>query len=145
MVPIELGKSETLKTGSDGVIVCAGTPLKDCLDAAEILANEGINVTVINARFVKPIDVEMVKTCLNDYDFVVTVEEAMLMGGFGSALLETANELRLSAAHVHRIGIPDRFIEHGDRAELLADLKLDVKGIADVCRQANLSSAEKVS
>ncbi len=145
LVPIELGKSETLKTGSDGVIVCAGTPLKDCLDAAEILANEGINVTVINARFVKPIDVEMVKTCLNDYDFVVTVEEAMLMGGFGSALLETANELRLSAAHVHRIGIPDRFIEHGDRAELLADLKLDVKGIADVCRQANLSSAEKVS
>ena len=145
LVPIELGKSETLKTGSDGVIICAGTPLKDCLDAAEILATEGINVSVVNARFVKPIDMDMVKTCLTDYDFVVTVEEAMLMGGFGSALLEAANELRLSASHVHRIGIPDRFIEHGDRAELLAELKLDVAGIADVCRQASKTSVAKVS
>jgi len=145
LVPIELGKSESLKTGSDGVIVCAGTPLKDCLDAAELLAAEGLNVSVINARFVKPIDIDMVKTCLSDYDFVVTVEEAMLMGGFGSAFLETANDLRLSATNVHRIGIPDRFIEHGDRAELLAELNLDVDGIASVCRQASISSVAKVS
>ena len=115
------------------------------MDAAEILANEGINVSVVNARFVKPIDMDMVKTCLTDYDFVVTVEEAMLMGGFGSALLEAANELRLSTSHVHRIGIPDRFIEHGDRAELLAELKLDIAGIADVCRQASKTSVAKVT
>ena len=145
LVPIELGKSETLKTGSDGVIVSAGTPLKDCLDAAEILATEGIHVSVINARFVKPIDQDMVKTCLTDYDFVVTVEEAMLMGGFGSALLETANELRLPTSHVRRIGIPDVFVEHGDRAELLAELKLDVDGIAAVCRQASQTSDSRVS
>ena len=145
LVPIELGKSETLKTGSDGVIVCAGTPLKDCLDAAEVLATEGINLQVINARFVKPIDQDMVKTCLTDYDFVVTVEEAMLMGGFGSALLEAANELRLPTSHVHRIGIPDVFVEHGDRAELLAELKLDVDGIAAVCRQASRTTDSRVS
>ncbi len=137
LVPIELGKSETLKTGTDGVIVCAGTPLKDCLDAADMLATEGISVSVINARFVKPMDVDMVRQCLTNYDFVVTVEEAMLMGGFGSAFLESANELRLSTANVSRIGIPDRFIEHGDRDELIAALKLDAAGIADVCREAN--------
>jgi len=141
LIPIELGKSETMREGTDGVIVCAGTPLKDCLDAANILADEGISVSVINARFVKPIDMDMVRNCLNDFDFVVTVEEAMLMGGFGSAFLEAANEQRLSGANVHRIGIPDRFIEHGDRDELLADLKLDTAGIADVCREASRSTA----
>ena len=140
LVPIELGKSETMKTGSQGVIVCAGTPLKDCLDAADVLAAEGISVSVINARFVKPMDMDMVSRCLTDYDFVITVEEAMLMGGFGSAFLEAANELRLPTAKVSRIGIPDRYIEHGDRAELLAELKLDAAGIADVCRQANVRS-----
>lgn len=145
LIPIELGKSETLRTGTDGVIVCAGTPLKDCLDAAEVLANEGISVSVVNARFVKPIDTEMVKKCLTDYGFVVTVEEAMLMGGFGSAFLEAANEIRLPTTNVNRIGIPDRFIEHGDRAELLAELKLDVAGIADVCRNAHLASNVNVS
>ena len=145
LVPIELGKSETLRTGSDGVIICAGTPLKDCLDAAEILATEGINLSVVNARFVKPIDVDMVKTCLTDYGFVVTVEEAMLMGGFGSALLETANELRLPTSHVQRIGIPDRFVEHGDRAQLLSELSLDVDGIASVCRAASQNAGTRVS
>lgn len=145
LVPIELGKSETLRTGSDGVIVCAGTPLNDCLEAAALLATQGISVSVINARFVKPIDRQMVEDCLNNFEFVVTVEEAMLMGGFGSVFLETANDLGLSAVNVHRIGIPDRFIEHGDRAELLADLKLDVDGIADVCRQAHQGSNVRVS
>lgn len=145
LVPIELGKSETLQTGSDGVIICAGTPLQDCLQAAATLATQGISVGVVNARFVKPIDRQMVADCLNDFDFVVTVEEAMLMGGFGSAFLETANELGLSADNVHRIGIPDRFIEHGDRAELLADLKLDSAGIADTCRKAHQRSNVGVS
>lgn len=134
--PIELGKSETIREGSDGVIVCAGTPLADCLAAAELLAESGIDVGVVNARFVKPIDVDMVKQTLENYAFVVTVEEAMLHGGFGSAFLETANELRLDARKVHRIGIPDRFVEHGDRKGLLSDLRLDVAGIAQTCRDA---------
>ena len=134
--PIELGKSETIRAGSDGVIVCAGTPLVDCVAAADALKEDGLDVGVINARFVKPIDVEMVKRCLTDYRFVVTVEEAMIQGGFGSAFLECANENRLDASKVHRIGIPDVFVGHGDRAGLLADINLDSKGIAKVCRDA---------
>ena len=142
--PIELGKSETLREGADGAIVCIGTPLKDCMDAAAQLATEGINVSVINARFVKPIDADMVKRCLTEFDFVVTVEEAMLMGGFGSAFLEEANNQRLSTVNVHRIGIPDEFVHHAERSEVLADLKLDAPGIASVCRDALAQLAETV-
>jgi 1-deoxy-D-xylulose-5-phosphate synthase len=131
-----------VREGADGVIVCIGTPLKDCMDAAAQLEVEGINVSVINARFVKPIDTEMVKRCLTDYEFVVTVEEAMLMGGFGSAFLEEANNQRLSTVNVHRIGIPDEFIHHAQRDEVLADLKLDAAGIASVCREVVAESSE---
>jgi 1-deoxy-D-xylulose-5-phosphate synthase len=141
LCPIELGKSETISTGTDGVIVCAGIQLATCIEAAQLLKEEGLDVGVINARFVKPVDKEMVKRCLTDMPFVVTVEEAMLHGGFGSAFLEAANELRLDASNVHRIGIPDVFVEHGDRPGLLADLKLDVPGIASVCREAAQESA----
>jgi len=143
--PVELGKSEVVREGSDGVIVCIGTPLKDCLDAAAQLATEGINLSVINARFVKPIDAEMVKLCLTEFDFVVTVEEAMLMGGFGSAFLEEANNQRLSTVNVHRIGVPDEFVQHAERHEVLAELKLDAAGVASVCRaaMAELAGAAK--
>ncbi len=134
--PIELGKSETLREGRDGVIVCAGTPLVDCVAAAELLAESGIDVGVVNARFVKPIDRDMVRNTIENHGFVVTVEEAMLQGGFGSAFLEAANDMRLDTRKVRRIGIPDVFIPHGDRAGLLADLKLDTNGIAETCRGA---------
>ena len=92
--PVELGKSELMKPGNDGTILSYGTPLDACLRAAETLREEhGLDVAVVNARFAKPIDREMVKRAL-DTDFVVTVEEGMLMGGFGSAVLETANEMQ---------------------------------------------------
>ena len=134
--PIELGKSETIRAGLDGVIVCAGTPLVDCIAAAEQLKESGIDVGVVNARFVKPIDRDMVRDAIENHRFVVTVEEAMLHGGFGSAFLEAANEMGLDARKVRRIGIPDRFVPHGDRPGLLADLKLDTKGIVETCRDA---------
>ena len=133
--PIELGKSETIRDGVDGTIIACGTTLDAAVQASEVLKSEGLNVGVINARFVKPIDLEMVKRTLTDSPFVVTVEEAMLMGGFGSAFLEAANEMRLDARKLHRIGIPDEFVEHQDRSEVLAELKLDAAGIAETCRE----------
>lgn len=140
--PIELGKSETLREGTDGVIVCAGTPLVDCLAAAELLAESGISVGVVNARFVKPVDRDMVRHSIENHGFVVTVEEAMLQGGFGSAFLEAANDMGLDARKVRRIGIPDVFVPHGDRPGLLADLKLDTDGIAQTCRDAMGASSD---
>ncbi len=140
--PIELGKSEILDWGADGVIIAAGTPLEECINAAELLRSEGLDVGVVNARFVKPIDRDMIRRALTQTGFVVTAEEGMLMGGFGSALLEAANEMGLDASRVQRIGIPDLFVEHGDRSELLADLKLDAAGIAEVCRAAHRDPAK---
>ena len=78
----------------------------------------------------------MVRDSIENHGFVVTVEEAMLHGGFGSAFLEAANDMGLDARKVKRIGIPDLFVPHGAREGLLADLKLDTKGIAETCKEA---------
>jgi 1-deoxy-D-xylulose-5-phosphate synthase len=135
--PIEFGRSEIVSWGDDGVILCCGTLLADCLKAADLLREDGLNVGVVNARFVKPLDHETILRAVRDCEFVVTVEEAALMGGFGSAVLEAAADAGLNTSHVRRLGIPDRFIEHGERSELLAGLGLDAAGIASACRSLN--------
>ena len=134
--PVEWGRAEILRWGTDGTLLCAGTPLADCLQAADELAAEGLDIGVVSARFVKPIDRDVIRRALTETPFVITVEEGMLMGGYGSAVLEAANEMGLDASRLIRLGIPDRFVEHGDRAELLAELGLDAAGIARACRTA---------
>ena len=134
--PVALGRAERLRSGSDGLILCCGTLLSSCLQAADMLREEGLEVCVINARFVKPLDCSTIQRAVQACRFVVTVEEAALAGGFGSAVLEMLADAALDARHVERLGIPDHFIEHGDRGELLADLSLDPQGIATVCRNA---------
>ncbi|MEQ8787374.1 MAG: 1-deoxy-D-xylulose-5-phosphate synthase [Pirellulaceae bacterium] len=133
---IELGRAEVVRRGADGVILCCGTLLVDCLQAAEMLSAEGLEVGVVNMRFVKPLDLQTVRGALGNSPFVVTVEEGALMGGFGSAVVEAAVDMGVSTRNVHRLGIPDRFVEHAERGELLADLGLDASGIADTCRRA---------
>lgn len=143
--PIELGKSEAFHWGRDGMILCCGTLLADCLKAAEQLREEGLDCGVVNARFIKPLDREMVERALREAAFVVTVEEGCLMGGFGSAVLEAACDLRLDTSRLHRLGLPDEFIEHAERGELLADLGLDTAGIVRTCRElAEKSQAMRV-
>ena len=133
--PLELGRAETIRSGRDGTILCLGTLLGDCLAAADQLAADGLEVGVVNMRFAKPIDFEVVERALRETGFVVTVEEGCLQGGFGSAVLEAASDLGLDASRLKRLGLPDRFIEHGERGELLAELGLDTKGIAAACRE----------
>jgi 1-deoxy-D-xylulose-5-phosphate synthase len=133
--PLELAKSEVLSWSDEGAILCCGALLPECLKAAELLREEGIQVGVINSRFVKPLDTEIVLRCIRNCGFLVTVEEASLMGGFGSAVLEAASDVGLDMSRVSRLGIPDRFIEHGERGELLAELGLDAAGIAATCRE----------
>jgi 1-deoxy-D-xylulose-5-phosphate synthase len=105
------------------------------VEAADRLAEEGLDVGLINARFVKPLDTQTILRAVAESPFVVTVEEGVLMGGFGSAVLEAVSDAHLDAGRIHRLGIPDQFIEHGRRSELLADLGLDADGIAKACRQ----------
>jgi 1-deoxy-D-xylulose-5-phosphate synthase len=133
--PLELGRAEVFDWGHDGMIVACGTLLSSCLKAAVMLRDEGFDVGVINARFVKPLDSETILRAIDTCPFVVTVEEAALMGGFGSAVVEAATDAGINAAHVRRLGVPDQFIEHAERGELLADLGLDPDGIAQACRQ----------
>jgi 1-deoxy-D-xylulose-5-phosphate synthase len=131
--PIEVGRAEVIEWGHDGMIIACGTLLPNCVKAAAQLREEGLDVGVVNARFVKPLDIDVLLRAVETCKFVVTVEEGCLMGGFGSAVLEAAADAGLDTAHIRRLGLPDQFVEHGERSELLADLKLDVSGIRATC------------
>lgn len=131
--PIELGRAEVLSWGSDGVIMCCGALLDECLQALGQLRDRGLDVGVVNARFVKPLDAGVIERALNQGGFVVTVEEGCLAGGYGSAVLETAIDAGWDVRRIRRLGLPDRFIEHGERHGLLADVGLDADGIVRAC------------
>jgi 1-deoxy-D-xylulose-5-phosphate synthase len=133
--PLELGKAEVLRWGGEGMLIACGTLLGTCAQVAGRLADESLDFGVINARFVKPLDRATILRAVAECPLVVTVEEGTLMGGFGSAVLEAASEAGLDTSGIRRLGIPDRFIEHGTRSELLADLGLDAAGILRACRQ----------
>jgi 1-deoxy-D-xylulose-5-phosphate synthase len=127
--PVELGQAEVHDWAPDGVLVAYGSLFATCVKAAEALRQQGIHVGVINARFAKPLDRATLLKAVEELPLVVTVEEGTLEGGFGSAVLEAANAAGLDTRHIVRLGLPDRFIEHGERGELLAELGLDVQGI----------------
>lgn len=132
--PIAAGRCEPLVDGSDGLIVACGTLLGAALDAAKHLREEGLEVGVVNARFVKPLDTQGLLERIEAAPWVVTVEENALPTGFGSAVLEAVSDARLACGPIVRLGLPDRFVEHGERGELLAELGLDAVGIANTCR-----------
>ena len=128
---IEIGKAEVLREGADGVLLAYGAMVYRCLHAAEKLSEKGIEVTVVNARFAKPLDKALILDLVRNHKLIVTVEDHALMGGFGSAVLELVTEEREDACKVVRMGIPDRFIEHGPRNLILKNIGLDEDGIAD--------------
>ncbi len=130
--PIELGQAEVLEWETDGMLVAFGAMAGTCLRVAERLKQRhGLNVGVINARFAKPLDQRTILKAVEECGFVLTVEEGCLMGGFGSAVLEAANEAGLNTNHVRRVGLPDRFVMHAERDEQLAEVGLDVDGITE--------------
>ena len=131
--PVEIGKSETIRAGTDGTIIAFGAMLEQALEAAETLKDE-LDVAVINARFVKPMDLEMVRESLTDGKFVVTIEEGAKMGGFGSAFIECAVSEQLDTRSIRVLALPDEFIEHGDRGDLFDQHGLSVPKIAETCR-----------
>jgi 1-deoxy-D-xylulose-5-phosphate synthase len=129
--PIELGQAEVLEWESDGMLLACGSMVATCLRVAERLRSKfGLRLGVINARFIKPLDRTTICKAIEECGMVLTVEEGCLMGGFGSAVLEAANDAGLSTAHMRRLGLPDRYIFHAEREEQLAEVGLDVDGIA---------------
>jgi 1-deoxy-D-xylulose-5-phosphate synthase len=140
--PVERGRAEVLADGDDVTFLAFGPMAVTCLEAARRLrAEDGLSVGVISARFVKPLDTAAVVRAIEQSALVVTVEEGTLEGGFGSAVLEACNAAGADSRHVLRCGIPDRFVEHGERAELLADLGLDAAGLVQAVRQARAAVA----
>src|SRR5262249_35467212 len=126
--PVELGQAEILEWETDGMLLACGAMVGTCLRAAERLKDlYGLRVGVVNARFVKPLDRETIAKVIEECGFVLTVEEGCLMGGFGSAVLEAANDAGLSTTHVRRLGLPDRYVLHAEREEQLAEVGLDAE------------------
>jgi 1-deoxy-D-xylulose-5-phosphate synthase len=133
----ELGKSRLMREGQDVTFLAYGATVAQALDAAELLADDGIEARVVNARFAKPMDAEMVADAMRARHPVLTIEDHSVAGGFGSAVLEAAQAMSLSTHRVIRLGMPeDRFIAHGSRAAQLAEVGIDAAGIAAAAQRA---------
>ena len=133
--PLPVGKGELVKAGKDGAILAVGTMVQPALQAAAALALEGVELSVMNARFVKPLDRDLILT-LAATGFLVTAEENVLQGGFGTSILELLEECGVTGVRVIRLGYPDSFVEQGEQAELKAAYGLDAAGIARSIREA---------
>lgn len=124
-----IGEAEILRHGSDIAIIAYGALVHEAEKAAEKLSKDDINVTVVNARFVKPLDKDLILNVIRDHNVIITVEDHMLSGGFGSALLESVSDNLNGKCKIIRLGIPDIFVETGERKILLKNLGLDTDGI----------------
>jgi 1-deoxy-D-xylulose-5-phosphate synthase len=127
---LEIGKGDVLQKGSDAAIIAYGSMVYPSVEAAVNLAKKGIRPTVVNARFVKPLDEELILSLAREHRLLVTVEEAYLAGGFGSAVIELLESHGLQdSVKVVRMGVPDEIVTHGDPKRLLGDYGLDAEGI----------------
>ncbi|MBQ2134138.1 MAG: 1-deoxy-D-xylulose-5-phosphate synthase, partial [Phascolarctobacterium sp.] len=128
---LPIGKAEVLREGNDVSLWAIGTMVESAMKLAEKLAEQGINAGVVNMRFAKPIDKELLLAHAEKYKNIVTLEEGCLRGGVGSAVLEALNEAHLlGTCKVLNFGIPDEFILHGDKQRLFQDIGLDVETMA---------------
>ena len=130
----QVGKSRVLREGSDATIIVYGALAQQAMAAACELESEGLSVGVVDARFCKPVDGEMVSRVLRSGAAVVTVEDHSLQNGFGTAVMEYAVSQGLSTERITRLGHPDRLIGHASRKEQLAEVGLDAAGIARAVR-----------
>ncbi|MCK9419801.1 MAG: 1-deoxy-D-xylulose-5-phosphate synthase [Nitrospirae bacterium] len=126
---LEIGKAELIRNGNDVAIIAIGNMVGPSMEAAKRLEDEGISASVVNARFVKPLDETMIISVAKKTGRIVTVEEHALSGGFGSAVLECLDANSVAGIKTHRIGVPDAFIEHGAQQILRRKYGLDADGI----------------
>ncbi|ADB95049.1 1-deoxy-D-xylulose-5-phosphate synthase [Candidatus Atelocyanobacterium thalassae] len=138
---IPIGKGEILRHGDDILLVAYGTMVNQSLQVAEILKEHGIEATVINARFVKPLDIDLIAPLAKSIGKVVTLEEGCLMGGFGSAVTEALMDLDV-VVPIKRIGIPDQLVDHATPDESKAELELTSPQIAETIRKKFFNSLQ---
>ncbi|MGM0602624.1 MAG: 1-deoxy-D-xylulose-5-phosphate synthase [Bacillota bacterium] len=141
---IGIGKAEKLIEGEDFAILAVGSCVYPAQKAAEVMKKNGYSPALVDARFVKPLDKEMLTALFDKYDKIITAEEQVLSGGFGSAVLEFAEQNNLDPSKVYRIGIPDEFVPHGSMEEMRSIYEIDARGIVKHCLKA-VESAQEVS
>jgi 1-deoxy-D-xylulose-5-phosphate synthase len=129
--PVERGRGVLLRDGRDVALVAYGTMVPVALAAARLLAAQGVEAAVVNARFAKPVDTALVVRVASRRRLLVTLEEHAVGGGFGSAVLEALSAAGVSTPPTLLIGVPDRFVEHGSRAALVERLGLDAGGVVE--------------
>lgn len=130
LVTLPIGKGELLREGTDLTIVAIGSTVMPAVNAAEKLAEQGISAAVVNARFIKPLDTDLILGQAKTTGRIMTVEENVLQGGFGSAVLELLQDHGMYQVKVKRLGIADQYIEQGSQSQLRKDVGIDSEGIA---------------
>ena len=141
---IPIGKGEIVEKGNDAAIIAIGNMVDIGMKVRAELAKENIDIEVVNARFVKPLDGELLKDVFSRHKKVITLEDNVITGGFGSAILEFMNQNKITDVDLIVHGLPDKYVEHGTPDELFRDLKLDANGIKEIIKD-HLLSKEKVS
>src|SRR5690349_68628 len=130
--PVEIGRGEVLREGERVALVGYGLGVGLCLGAAGMLEDDGFSPTVVDARFAKPLDHKLLESLARSHDLLVTVEDNVLMGGFGSAVLESlADRDMLGETRVIRFGIPDHYVTHGKPNLLREEIGLTPEAIAE--------------
>ncbi len=132
---VPVGQAELKRDGSDALILAIGNRVAPALEAAAVLEKEGISAAVVNARYVKPLDAEMILRLAQRIGNVVTVEENVLRGGFGSQVASLLQHRGLTEINLRSLGIADEFVEAGPQDLLRAKYGLDAAGIAGAVRQ----------
>ncbi len=134
--PVAIGKGEILAKGEDVLILALGYCVTEAMEAKRMLADsDNISATVVNARFAKPVDSELISGLIQKIPRVVTIEENVVHGGFGSAVLEAMAELGISNFRITRLGIQDTFVTHGAKEELRAHYGVDANAVAAAARK----------
>jgi 1-deoxy-D-xylulose-5-phosphate synthase len=135
---LPMGKGEVLTTGTDVAILAVGATVREAVEANKQLEAENISVTIVNSRFVKPLDTELITRLAREIPRIITVEENVLQGGFGSAVLECLADAGVTSCRVVRLGIPDKFVEHGSQKILRSNYGIDapaiVKAVKDMLK-----------
>jgi len=133
-IPIPIGKGEVLRKGDDILIIAIGQSVNEALIANNMLKEHGISATIVNARFVKPLDTDLIGDLSRKIPRIITVEENVRQGGFGSAVLECLSDLGISGFRLKCIGLPDSFIEHGSQKFLRSKYGIDAPAIFNAAK-----------
>ena len=136
--PLKIGEGEILQEGDDILIIAYGSMVTAAIETAKLLKNKGISVCIVNARFVRPLDQDLIIPLVNKLKKVVTMEEGTLIGGFGSAIVEMLNDNEINLP-IYRIGIPDVLVDHASPDQSKENLGLKPDQMADkIIKKFNL-------